>query len=242
MLNLDCLPDKTRKTFEQLAGFPALRDFTLIGGTALALQLGHRYSEDLDFWLPENSLIQGAVDRVKRVAEEAGVNVQLTTSQDLITKVRIIQGENLLNFSRDYMFNDTKVTFFARYDLPYQRFDTFPRVVDENVSFALLGLDGIFAMKSHVIHHRVRSRDLYDLKVFLKNGKTLEELFETAQNIDPDCTQGMAKDILSGKIPLDAEDEGLKVIGIEESIEDIYGFFKNAIDDYEQRAGSRIGF
>jgi len=239
MLNIESLTDRTRKIFEHVARCPALRDFTLIGGTALALQLGHRRSEDLDFWLPAESLNKDAINIVIRMAEEAGICVKLITSSDQITSARINHGVNLLNFSRDYAFNDVKVTFFARYDVPYQHFDKFPRVADANVSFNLMGEDGIFAMKSYVIHYRVRSRDLYDLKTLLEKGRSFDELLKTAANIDPICTPENAKSILSGKIPMDADDEGLDIIGKAESIKSLYEFFTGAINDYEQRTSAR---
>jgi hypothetical protein len=46
VLRLDSLPEKTLKVFECLAVNERLRDFTLIGGTALALQISHRKSEN----------------------------------------------------------------------------------------------------------------------------------------------------------------------------------------------------
>jgi predicted nucleotidyltransferase component of viral defense system len=35
---------------KQLMAEDALREFTLVGGTALALQMGHRFSEDIDMF------------------------------------------------------------------------------------------------------------------------------------------------------------------------------------------------
>lgn len=43
------LPEETGKLWNFLRHHPALQGFVLIGGTALALQIGHRLSEDLDF-------------------------------------------------------------------------------------------------------------------------------------------------------------------------------------------------
>ncbi len=43
---------------KRLDGFPELKIAYLGGGTALALQLGHRRSDDLDFFLPEDFNIQ----------------------------------------------------------------------------------------------------------------------------------------------------------------------------------------
>ncbi len=50
---LETLYPKTKKLFDQLTQFAPLNGFRLVGGTALALQLGHRKSIDLDFFNPE---------------------------------------------------------------------------------------------------------------------------------------------------------------------------------------------
>ena len=44
------LPASTAQLLEKLKGAEFLQDFYLSGGTALSLQLGHRESEDLDFF------------------------------------------------------------------------------------------------------------------------------------------------------------------------------------------------
>ena len=48
-LKLEFMPEATQKNFARLKDDPRLAAFTLVGGTALALQIGHRFSEDLDF-------------------------------------------------------------------------------------------------------------------------------------------------------------------------------------------------
>jgi hypothetical protein len=45
---LDILPESQRELWPELDAVPA--DFVLYGGTAHALQLGHRISEDFDFF------------------------------------------------------------------------------------------------------------------------------------------------------------------------------------------------
>lgn len=59
----ETLPKKTAALLKELKDFEFLQAFYLSGGTALALQLGHRESEDLDFFCPKNfsplKLLQG---------------------------------------------------------------------------------------------------------------------------------------------------------------------------------------
>ena len=50
------LPENTKAVFDYFNREPLLTDFTLIGGTVISLQAGHRISEDLDFWLPDQEL------------------------------------------------------------------------------------------------------------------------------------------------------------------------------------------
>lgn len=47
------LPQQTQKTVELLERIGLLKNFYLSGGTACALHLGHRLSEDLDFFSPD---------------------------------------------------------------------------------------------------------------------------------------------------------------------------------------------
>ena len=50
MLQLDAVPTGTMDILEFVANQPCLKDFYLVGGTSLALQIGHRLSVDLDFF------------------------------------------------------------------------------------------------------------------------------------------------------------------------------------------------
>jgi len=50
MLQLDAVPTGTLDILDFLANQSCLKDFYLVGGTVLALQIGHRLSVDLDFF------------------------------------------------------------------------------------------------------------------------------------------------------------------------------------------------
>ncbi|MCC8142839.1 MAG: nucleotidyl transferase AbiEii/AbiGii toxin family protein, partial [Tannerellaceae bacterium] len=43
------LVEKTKKVVESISKIESVSPYILVGGTALALQIGHRQSEDLDF-------------------------------------------------------------------------------------------------------------------------------------------------------------------------------------------------
>ncbi|MEK7122124.1 MAG: nucleotidyl transferase AbiEii/AbiGii toxin family protein, partial [Patescibacteria group bacterium] len=52
--HLEVLPEDTKQTFSLLSNSSLIKRFYLTGGTALALQIGHRISEDFDFFTTEN--------------------------------------------------------------------------------------------------------------------------------------------------------------------------------------------
>lgn len=238
MLNPDSLPEQTRKVFEHLAGSDLIQGFTLIGGTALALQIGHRRSEDLDFWLPAEKMNKSLVSAAVRAAQQAGFSSSLVTPHDKIVAAKI-NGTDLLASVQDYVIGGVKVTFFARLDTAFQYFNTFNRVSATNTAFGIMGADGIFAMKSYVIHQRARSRDLFDLKAFAMQGRTIREILHAGPAADPACSLEYAKSVLVGDVPLDKEDEGFDSIGVTESIGDIYAFFREAVNDYEQEIAEK---
>jgi Nucleotidyl transferase AbiEii toxin, Type IV TA system len=59
---LDIMPDAQRRLWPELADTPT--HFTLYGGTAIALRLGHRPSVDFDFFSPELFEPQSLLDSV----------------------------------------------------------------------------------------------------------------------------------------------------------------------------------
>ena len=233
MLRLDSLPEQTRQVFDHLSANELLRNFTLIGGTALALQINHRKSEDLDFWLPAEKMNKEVISATVRLAQKAGFVAQLVTPHDKIITARI-NGRDLLAYVQDYVISGVKVTFFAQADTAFQHFDTFHRLSNTATTFGIMDAEGIFSMKSYVIHQRVRSRDLFDLKALVQQGKTIEDILQAGSAADPACSIEYAKSVLIGDVPLDKEDEGFDLVGVTEKIEDIYAFFEDAVNKYEQ--------
>ena len=48
-IDIKYMPEKTLRVFQQLKSQAFISNFTLVGDTALAIQIKHRLSEDLDF-------------------------------------------------------------------------------------------------------------------------------------------------------------------------------------------------
>lgn len=168
-----------------------------------------------------------------RATQQAGFVAQLVPPHDKIVAAKI-NGRDLLAYAQDCVIGGVKVKFFARADTAFQHFDTYPRIASSATSFGIMDLEGIFSMKSYVIHQRVRSRDLFDLKVFVQRGKTIEDILQAGSAADPACSSEYAKSVLLGDVPLDKEDEGFDSVDVTEKLEDIYSFFNYAINEYEQ--------
>jgi predicted nucleotidyltransferase component of viral defense system len=231
MFKLEFMPVRTQRVFQALAQEPLMQGFVLIGGTALSLQIGHRLSEDLDFWLPSDRMSKERVDSILVNLKKCGFHHEFATPAWKISQARI-NGIDLLAQSRDHIVDGVKVTFFARQDVPYQYFSGLKRIEGE-AQFAIADEDTLFNMKSWLISQRVRSRDLYDLMMLMQRGKTIRDILDAGAKADPAFQREYAKEVLLGNIPLDAEDEGFETIGLEATIADIHRHFLAAVNEYE---------
>lgn len=88
MIHWEALASETRQAFEALAALPLPADFYLAGGTALALQIGHRVSYDLDFFSSTNPL--GEVQRavlIGQLQHLPSVSVKRESAEQLYTTI-----------------------------------------------------------------------------------------------------------------------------------------------------------
>lgn len=235
MLNLDALAPKTRPVYELLAQQRALENFVLVGGTAMALQMGHRLSEDLDFWLPAERISPYAIDRMMNELKAQGHAVVFATPPAAVSAFRINSGEDLRWYAQDWAIDGVKVQLFCPQDVAYDHFRTYPRQAakDLGASFDVATLNAIFAMKSYTIHRRTRSRDIVDLWHFLQQGKTLANILQTARLASPSVSDEHAKAVLCGDVPLDAQDEGFALLAPGLNLQQVYADFAKAVDALE---------
>jgi len=155
--NFDCLLPKTRELLETLIETaPFLKDYTFVGGSALALHLCHRKSEDLDFFTYEEGHFNKAEIR-KYFGRFESIEI-LNESDEQI----------------DLMINGVKVTFFdAKWEF----------LQPEKVhSFNLASLKAIAAMKVNVLFLRAKYRDYYDL-YFLAKQMSLRQIFDVSKQV-----------------------------------------------------------
>lgn len=133
------------------------REYYLVGGTAIALFLGHRRSIDFDMFKP-TSINQ---KRNLRKFESSGYNC-------LVTR-RVEEQMNLV-------VNDVKVTFY-QYPFPVN-----PNVRFENI-FRIPSLLQLAAMKAYALGRRSKWKDYVDLYFLLRDCFSISEIAECASSL-----------------------------------------------------------
>jgi len=155
------LSQKTEEVFEQISKLECIKNYTLIGGTALALQLGHRLSEDLDFckWRKnKNTFIK--IDDWKQITNE------LMT----IGKVE----KNILDDNHiDFNVNGVKITFYADNEFKEPK-----KLVKQSFlnNIKIADVKSIGIMKAALMLHRNSHRDYYDIYSILQSGVLLKDI------------------------------------------------------------------
>ncbi len=135
MLHYEIFSRKQRNVLESLSPLVSKGAFYLAGGTALALQLGHRKSVDLD-WFCSSPLRdpQILIDKLKK-------------SRTVFSTSRVARGTLYLNV------NAVKVSFLE-YRYPLLR----PLVADDDLKCNLASLDDLVCMKLAAIADRGAKR------------------------------------------------------------------------------------
>jgi Nucleotidyl transferase AbiEii toxin, Type IV TA system len=150
---IDILPSAQKEIWPQLAPAPDL-SFVLYGGTAVALQLGHRASIDFDFFKAE-PLEKGRIE----------------SSFQFVRNGRTIQeDENTLVMSVPMLSGPVKVSFFG--GLALDRINDPLRTRDRVLLVA--SLDDLLATKLKAILDRAEAKDYRDISAMLSAGISLE--------------------------------------------------------------------
>ncbi len=238
---LHSLHPQTQSVFASLASNEHCSDFLLIGGTALALHVAHRQSNDLDFLFHDDrgKLPTQQIDRLIWDLRAKGHSALLVTDSAQESTFRINTGERLSDYARDYAIDDVKVTFFAaekyRHSKRFAFWQNAPRERQAGCTFSVLSLDALKIAKTLVLQDRVRSRDLFDLMILMQShGYSIESFFANIRQYADGSTDGETERlILRGLIPLDKRDEGLDSVNVAISMPEIYNFFNEQLIEHE---------
>ena len=133
------------------------REYYLVGGTAIALHIGHRRSVDFDMFKPTVLNHKRNLDRI--IA--SGVEYQVTR--------RVAEQMNLI-------VGGVKLTFF-QYPFPVIAEDVFEKV------FRMPSLLSLAAMKAYALGRRSKWKDYVDLYFLLTRHFKMSEVMEKAITI-----------------------------------------------------------
>jgi hypothetical protein len=150
---LDKLPPPQRALWSELGATPD--HFTLYGGTALALRLGHRQSLDFDFF-SRIALDPGALAR--EIPYLAGAEQVQVVSHTLTYCVE--RGGPVL------------VSFFGNLRLG----EVAPREIAEGSRINVASLLDIAGTKSAVVQQRAQARDYLDIDALIRHGIDLPRI------------------------------------------------------------------
>ena len=151
----EILTEKQRELLVWIAQYQ--REYYLVGGTAIALYLGHRQSVDFDMFK------QGTINHKRNLERlsASGFAFQVTR--------RVAEQMNCL-------LNDVKLTFFQYpFDIPAAK--------KEGVPFRLPALLDLAAMKAYALGRRSKWKDYVDLYFILTEHYTMEQICARATEI-----------------------------------------------------------
>lgn len=157
-LHLEVLPTRQIRVWKRLqthAKFLNLQGYYLAGGSALALQLGHRQSVDFDFFSRKSGL--------GRSTQEWTQGLGRLTVRDL----------NPHTFHAE--INGIKMSFIGAYKYP---------TVEPPVNAGTIKLASILdigLMKLLALTHRATLRDYLDLAVIIRDRLPLQKLFDASK-------------------------------------------------------------
>lgn len=144
---LEILPAAQRTLWSELGAIPA--EFVLCGGTAIAVQLGHRQSVDFDFF-----------------SSRAFDPVQLYSSLPLLDGSTVLQQAANTLTCRVERGDPVIVSFFG---VPTLRRVAAPLIANDN-RLRIASLLDLAGMKAAVVQQRAEAKDYIDLHALLETG------------------------------------------------------------------------
>ncbi len=150
------LPPSAEKLLTKFERVKWLKDFYLAGGTALALQYGHRQSVDLDFFTQKKINTSQLIKKLSKIGK-----LTLTKEEE-----NTVEG----------ILNDVKVSFMT---YPYPMLEKEKKYSD---NIKLASPNDIAVMKLEAVAGRNTKKDFIDLYFYLQNEKAnLQNLIKKLQ-------------------------------------------------------------
>lgn len=204
MLSIQTIEPDTLELLKQISELPQTAQMRLVGGTALALQYGHRKSIDLDFF--------GAMPDDREV---------------LMNELRKIGSLTILNTSPKILqtvVNGIKVDF-----VDYQYYDWIDTSIKDGF-ISLASPKDIAAMKVNAAINRGTKKDFVDIFVLLQH-YSLAEILDFYRKKYPDFSDYRA--LLSLTYFEDADQQDMPILLIPNTWEEMKQAIINAVKQYQ---------
>lgn len=205
MLSIQTVRPDTLELLKAVSAQPEVKELRLVGGTALALQYGHRQSVDLDFFgkLPEDK--DELIDVVRRVGDVTVLNRSKIILQMVVNQVKV----DFVDYSR----------------YPW---------IDEPIlgdGFVLASDKDIAAMKINAIMGRGTRKDFIDLYVLLQH-YSLTQIMDFYRQKYPEFSEYRA--LLSMTYFDDAEMQDMPLVFIKTPWESMKTSIIQAVEAYQK--------
>lgn len=161
MLQTQTVTSDTLELLKKIQSIPEIKEFRLVGGTALALQIGHRFSIDLDFFSYNTEIPQD----IQSILLDHNFKVENISLTD---RVKI------------FKVNEIKIDFVN------YRYDWLTDLISVD-GISLASLKDIAAMKLSAITNRGTKKDFIDL-YYLLDIFDFEEMLSFYRNKYPEAT------------------------------------------------------
>lgn len=205
MLSIQTVQPDTLELLKAISAQPEVKELRLVGGTALALQYGHRQSVDVDFFgkLPEDK--DELIDVVRRVGDVTVLNRSKIILQMVVNQVKV----DFVDYSR----------------YPW---------IDEPIlgdGFVLASDKDIAAMKINAIMGRGTRKDFIDLYVLLQH-YSLTQIMDFYRQKYPEFSEYRA--LLSMTYFDDAEMQDMPLMFIKTPWESMKTSIIQAVEAYQK--------
>lgn len=153
----------TDDLFDKVTQLECIKPYVLVGGTALALQINHRLSEDLDFMSWKSSKLQ------KQEVDWVVIEKELST-------IGKIEAREIWDFDHvEFVVSGVKISFYAS-----PKFSPVTDPVHFKENLQLADIKAIAAMKMDVLLRRSNFRDYYDIYSILQHDLNFREIIDLA--------------------------------------------------------------
>ena len=163
-MNKAGLAPHTGKIIDGISKLDCIKPFVMVGGTALAIQLQTRQSEDLDFM------------RWKENKDDS-LDVGWPALEKQLCSIGEVKDVNVLGFDQ-VIFNvdGVKISFYAA---PRKKIPSMQEIPYMN-NIRLADVESIGIMKMEAMMRRSKFRDYYDIYSILKSGVDINKLIPAA--------------------------------------------------------------